>query len=106
MPGLRWAIANGTDPRGIAFDVDAAGNVDAFNSVQASGTGDTLTFETVQVQVDPTSYTGTYRVASNIILSGISVFDLVPDLNYVLYDGGTAIDTFRVLAGSVTPTQS
>ena len=61
------------------FNVDAAGNVSSLNPDAASGSGSTLTFNTVHITIDPAAYTGTYSL--NGRFSGVQGFDLLPGVN-------------------------
>jgi hypothetical protein len=62
VPGVTgYAVELGGDQVAFVFDVDADGNVTQ-NSGAAVGTGNTLTFNTTTVRVDPGSYADQYAV--------------------------------------------
>ena len=64
-PGTHF-IDNGNGVGGSSFGiaVDAGGNVTSLNLAAAQGSGNTLTFITTSINIDPGSYTGLYVVFS------------------------------------------
>jgi hypothetical protein len=66
---------------GVTFVLDATGQMTSIsNPVAAQAHGNTLTFATVDIHVDPTTYTRTYNVSNYGNLSGPSDLVLVPGL--------------------------
>ena len=93
IPGLRYRVDNGNaiGGSGFAFDVDAAGNVTSLNLAAAQGSGNTLTFNTTSINIDPGSYTGHYVVFSFGFgsFTGSQTFGVIPGLRYRVDNGST-----------------
>ena len=61
VPDLSYRLAFG-DFSDIFFFVDTSGNVISSNPDAVQGTGNTLTFQTATITIDPGDYTGLYYV--------------------------------------------
>jgi len=95
---LLWLHHGG--PR-FSFNIDASGNITSDNEVAAIGAGNTISFNTTPITVDPVDYAGTYSVQaidslsprsaglrSGVVLRGLD--------GYVLSIQGGAIFRFDV----------
>ena len=54
------------------FDVDVSGQITSQNTDAATTNGSTLTFNTVNITIDPTDYTGSYQATGNGFKVGVS----------------------------------
>jgi hypothetical protein len=72
------------------FNIDNNGNAVSQNAGTAIGDGSTLRFQTTTINVDPGSYTGTYKLPFiSPTVSGHQSFELLPGLSsYYLSAGG------------------
>jgi hypothetical protein len=90
IPGLLDSLDNttGVGNSGFSFVVaDAAGTITQIsNAAAATATGNTLTFNNVNVTVDPQGYAGLYRFSAYFVNSqqyqGVRTFVLIPALTY------------------------
>ena len=79
IPNLQWIIDNSW--ANLPFNVDASGNVTSLKPGAAQGVGNKLVFENVLVNVDPTTYTGSYKVSFfGVNFSGPVDLTLIPTL--------------------------
>lgn len=109
MPSMiNWLLDYGSG--NFRFNIDGEGNVTLrtplpgeppYGNDIVTTSGNTLTFRTVPVRVDPKGYTGTYNV-NGIVTSGIQVIDLVPTLPAELKLSGV-FETFTPDDTSVDP---
>ena len=97
----------------VLIDVDAAGNVSSQNSAAISASGDTLTFNTTTISIDPGAYNGSSNFwdVLNVTngLTGAHNVTLVPNLNYfvrVARNGNSAVAVNVDAAGNVTSQNS
>jgi len=94
VPGLSYALDNGTEAASaesssdFVFSLDAAGMVST-SSAAATGSGNTLTLNAVPVQINPGAYSAAYYVQSLFPapLSGPMTISLMPGLLYAFDDG-------------------
>jgi hypothetical protein len=64
LPGLNsYRMQLTHSGAGFGFGVDASGNVTSWNSAAAEGVGNTLVFKPTTISIDPSDYTGSYKVA-------------------------------------------
>jgi len=82
--GSRWAIGNGSWPWGIYYDLDVNGNV-ITDSSRVTVQGNTITFHTVPIVIDPGMYEGRYSTPAGYLQGG-------PHTIYVLPGGTGSMD--------------
>jgi Ca2+-binding RTX toxin-like protein len=89
---------------GMTFDVDADGDVISTNLVAAQGSGNTLTFNTTSINVDPVNFEGQWHFHAIGSFTGSTIrnFDLVPGLvNYFIQPRGASFRFNVDAAGNV-----
>jgi len=100
LPGINnYQVQISSDQNTFRFNIDAAGNVTSQNTAAAVGVGDTLTFNTTTITVDPTaSFTGNYRLVSvdNTLHTGEAMFTLLPGMNRYLLVSSFGTKQFSV----------
>lgn len=74
--GARYSIGNGSWPFSIDFDIDLNGDV-LSDSTRISAVGNTITFSTLPVTIDPGEYTGSYGISGKLY-TGVQEINLVP----------------------------
>ena len=91
VPGLRWQWGNGAEPSAgvngrFFFTLDDAGDVvNVSNPVAAQGNGNRLELDSVQIVIEPGTYTGEYTLRNSfrqIRFSGTQLLDLVAGLEW------------------------
>ena len=89
IPDMRWGVTNFTDPQGISFDVDTAGNVTPVDTDRALASGSTLSFKNTTIQIDVGEYIGAYTGAmfGPIGVSGDHEVVVVPDMLWGIANG-------------------
>jgi len=105
VPDLTYQVfVNGqTRPFNNSFVIDAAGNVTSLLPVSyaADGTSNTLTFNTVGIQLDTAgTFVGYISFIDAFTYSAPTTFDVVPGLNYRIFTPGYSLD---YLAGDGLP---
>jgi len=101
VPDLTYQVnVNGqAKPINNSFVVDATGNVTSLLPVSyaADGTSNTLTFNTVGIQLDTAgTYTGYMSFIDAFTYSAPTTFDVVPGLNYRLFTLGYSLDYLAI----------
>jgi Thrombospondin type 3 repeat len=94
VPGMGYRLVIGNTlgtvfnqgGQGISFDLDASGNV-LVTSDAITGLGNSIFFNTVDIQIDPGSYLGQYEIQSVTSLTGLQTLSLVLDVKYRLFVG-------------------
>ena len=99
VPGVSYQVRVGQQNLGaFFFDVDAAGNVTSQNTAAATGSGNTLTFNTTTVTIDPGAFnsaTSEYDVPAVVpAVTGVQTFTAVPGVSYAVRVGRQNIGTF------------
>jgi hypothetical protein len=72
ITGLYYLLDDGagSGTTSFAFEVDGNGNIRSTTSDAGQGSGNTLSLQTILVNVDPGGYTGTYAVGASMGLTG------------------------------------
>lgn len=109
IPGLLYSVDNTSliGYSAFSFSVDGSGSIaqvlDANGnptSVPAIANGNTLTLQNVLTQVDPTTYTGSYRVAGvDVTQGGKATITLIPGLLASISASGSGVGTFTPVTG-------
>jgi hypothetical protein len=109
IPGLLYSVDNTSliGYSAFSFVVDGSGNVadvlDANGSptsVPAGGSGSTLTLQNMLVQIDPTTYVGSYRVGGvDVTAGGKTTITLIPGLLTSITAGAAAVGNFTPVSG-------
>ena len=95
-PGISMYVMRlGGSNSGIRFSIDDNGNVISENAAAAVGDGNTLTFNTVPITIDPGCFPGDYRLSPygapvGVYLDGVSTMNLPPGVDkYIIVLGGS-----------------
>ena len=73
----------------ITFDIDPAGQVSSDNTVAATGTGNTISFNTSTIQIDPGGYPSSWYITGLTGSTGVQIVDLPQGL------GGYRLNVFQ-----------
>jgi hypothetical protein len=96
-------IENGSGSTTFYFSVDDTGLVTPFNTVAATGGANVLTLANVQVRIDPTDWSGSYRVGADQYFQGVHDVMLIPSLLVGVFIVGESPGYIVPLATQVTP---
>lgn len=94
IPGLNWGVRFGNGQ--ADFAIDAAGTVTTTDTDSITAAGSTVTFNNVDVTIDPGTFTGDYRLDGIGNVSGIQDIVVVPGVPWRIISGGQRGPSFIV----------